>query len=138
MIGVLLGDQGDSVAVAGFRVATNLSWGRHVYIYDLSTMPAARGQGFAGQPLAWVHDEASRLGCREVHLDSGVGASRFTATACTSTRATASTPTTSSGACSENDGICDIKCGGGLSGERLPATTPTVQSMLCGAFMVWL
>jgi GNAT superfamily N-acetyltransferase len=79
MVGVLPEHQEDAVAVAGFRVATSLSWGRHLYIDDLSTMPAARGQGFAGRLLAWARDEAARLDCRGIHLDSGVGPSRFTA-----------------------------------------------------------
>ena len=43
-----LPDQGDSaVAVAGFRLGENLAWGRHLYIDDLSTLPAARKQGHA-------------------------------------------------------------------------------------------
>lgn len=72
-------DDGDAVAVAGFRVTTSLSWGRHVYIDDLSTLPSARRHGFAGQLLGWVHREAERLGCDQVHLDSGVGPDRRSA-----------------------------------------------------------
>ena len=79
LVGVLPGDGADAVAVAGFRLATSLSWGRHLYVADLSTVPSARGQGFAGQLLAWIHGEAERLGCREVHLDSGVGPGRYAA-----------------------------------------------------------
>lgn len=69
----------DAVAVAGFRLGTSLSWGRHLYVDDLSTMDSSRGHGYAGRLLAWVHDEAGRLGCDQVHLDSGVGTSRHTA-----------------------------------------------------------
>jgi GNAT superfamily N-acetyltransferase len=79
LVSILPGQGEDAVAVAGFRLATSLSWGRHLYVDDLSTVASARGQGFAGQLLAWVHDEASRLGCREVHLDSGVAPNRYTA-----------------------------------------------------------
>jgi GNAT superfamily N-acetyltransferase len=79
LVGVLPGQGEDAVAVAGFRLATSLSWGRHLYVDDLSTVPSARGQGFARELLAWVHDEADRLGCREVHLDSGVGPNRYAA-----------------------------------------------------------
>jgi GNAT superfamily N-acetyltransferase len=44
---------------------------------DLSTIKSKRGQGFAGQLLAWIHDEAVRLGCcGQIHLDSGVGSDR--------------------------------------------------------------
>lgn len=66
-------------AVCGFRVSTNLAWGRHLYIDDLSTLPAARGSGYAGALLTWVHDEAARLGCEQVHLDSGVQPERESA-----------------------------------------------------------
>jgi GNAT superfamily N-acetyltransferase len=63
---------GQVVAVAGFRHMTNLYSGPHLYIDDLSTLPSARKQGHAGALLRWVDEEARRLGCAEVHLDSGV------------------------------------------------------------------
>jgi len=65
-----------AVAVAGFRLGTNLAWGRHLYVDDLSTLPAARGRGWARGLLEWVHAEARRAECAQVHLDSGVGADR--------------------------------------------------------------
>lgn len=67
LVGAFTGDDVDAVAVAGFRVSTSLSWGRHVYIDDLSTVASARRQGFAGQLLAWIDNEAHRLGCSQVH-----------------------------------------------------------------------
>lgn len=79
LVASVVDDQAAAVAVAGFRVADNLAWGHHVYIDDLSTVSTARGQGHAGQLLAWVHEEAGRLGCDEVHLDSGVGPDRLSA-----------------------------------------------------------
>jgi GNAT superfamily N-acetyltransferase len=79
LVGVLPDDGTDAVAVAGFRLSTSLSWGRHVYIDDLSTAPSARRRGFAGKLLEWIHAEAERLGCEQVHLDSGVDPSRFAA-----------------------------------------------------------
>jgi GNAT superfamily N-acetyltransferase len=79
LVGVLPDDGTDAVAVAGFRLSTSLSRGRHVYIDDLSTAPSARRQGFASELLGWIHAEAERLGCDQVHLDSGVGSSRFAA-----------------------------------------------------------
>jgi ribosomal protein S18 acetylase RimI-like enzyme len=51
LVGVLPDDGTDAVAVAGFRLSTSLSWGRHVYIDDLSTMSSARRRGFAGELL---------------------------------------------------------------------------------------
>jgi GNAT superfamily N-acetyltransferase len=62
---------GAVVAAAGFRVARTLAWGRHLYLDDLCTLPAARGQGHARALLAWIDNEARRLGCEQVHLDSG-------------------------------------------------------------------
>ena len=76
LVGVLPGDGSDAVAVVGFRLSISLSWGRHIYIDDLSTVPCARRRGFASELLGWIHDEAERLGCDQVHLDSGVGPSR--------------------------------------------------------------
>jgi GNAT superfamily N-acetyltransferase len=79
LVGVFYGEDVDAVSVAGFRQITNLSWGRHIYVDDLSTIKSKRGQGFAGQLLAWIHDEAVRLGCGQIHLDSGVGPDRRSA-----------------------------------------------------------
>lgn len=62
---------GSVAAVAGFRCGHNLVSGWHLYVDDLSTVPAARRQGHAGALLRWLDDEARRLGCAEIHLDSG-------------------------------------------------------------------
>lgn len=72
-------DGDDAVAVAGFRVAHHLAWGRALYVDDLSTLPEARGRGHAGALLDELLAEAGRLGCEELHLDSGVGPARWTA-----------------------------------------------------------
>jgi GNAT superfamily N-acetyltransferase len=63
-------DSGSVVAVAGFRCGQNLALGRHLYVDDLSTVPTARRQGHASALLRWLDDEARRLGCVYVHLDS--------------------------------------------------------------------
>lgn len=63
-------DSSRVVAVAGFRQLTNLYAGSHLYIDDVSTLPSARRQGHAGALLRWVDEEARRLGCTAVHLDS--------------------------------------------------------------------
>lgn len=68
-----------AVAAAGFRLSHSLAWGHHVYVDDLSTVPDARGRGHAGHLLEALADEARRLGCSQLHLDSGVGAQRFDA-----------------------------------------------------------
>ena len=66
----------DAAAVAGFRVSHNLAWGRFLYVDDLVTRAALRGRGHADAVMAWVADEARRLGCEQLHLDSGVGPDR--------------------------------------------------------------
>jgi GNAT superfamily N-acetyltransferase len=62
---------GQVAAVAGFRHMTNLYAGSHLYIDDLTTLSSARRHGHAGALLSWVDEEARRLGCAAVHLDSG-------------------------------------------------------------------
>ena len=43
---------------------------------DLSTLPEGRRRGYGRQLLEWLTDEARRLGCEQLHLDSGVGPER--------------------------------------------------------------
>jgi GNAT superfamily N-acetyltransferase len=69
------GDE-DAAAVAGFRIAHNLAWGRFAYVDDLVTRAGLRGHGHADAVMAWVEREALRQGCGELHLDSGVGPDR--------------------------------------------------------------
>lgn len=69
----------EAAAAAGYRVMEMLAYGRILYLDDLSTLPDARGRGHARALLEWLDAEALRLGCAELHLDSGVGAARFTA-----------------------------------------------------------
>ena len=66
-------------AAAGFRIQENLAWGRHLYVDDLSTLPAARGRGHGAALMEWLIDRARREGCGELHLDSGVGPERESA-----------------------------------------------------------
>lgn len=61
----------EAVAAMGFRRNQNLAWGDHLYVDDLVTLPAHRGHGHARALLDWVLDEARRLGCGQLHLDSG-------------------------------------------------------------------
>jgi GNAT superfamily N-acetyltransferase len=69
-------DDGTVSAVAGFRVQETLAFGRILYVDDLSTLPSARRRGLARALLDWCAEEAVRLGCAELHLDSGVGPQR--------------------------------------------------------------
>ena len=65
-------DEGKVAAVAGFRLARNLAWGKFLYVDDLVTQPAARSKGYGGKLLEWLADYARQHGCCELHLDSGV------------------------------------------------------------------
>ncbi len=65
-----------AVAAAGFRIGHSIAWSRFLYVDDLSTLPAARHQGHGRRLLDWLIDEGRRLGCDQLHLDSGVGVER--------------------------------------------------------------
>jgi GNAT superfamily N-acetyltransferase len=65
-----------AAAVMGFRESWSTSWGHNMYVDDLFTVPDARGRGHADRLLDWAKDEARRLGCEVVHLDSGVSPDR--------------------------------------------------------------
>jgi GNAT superfamily N-acetyltransferase len=66
-------------AAAGFRIARNLAWGRHLYVDDLSTLPETRGRGYGAALMEWLIERARAEGCAELHLDSGVGPDRESA-----------------------------------------------------------
>jgi len=68
-----------AVAVAGFRTGNSLAWGRYLYVDDLVTAADVRRQGHAGMLVEWLVREAQRLGCGQLHLDSGTGPERFAA-----------------------------------------------------------
>ncbi len=79
LIGAFAHEEEHAAAVAGFRAAHSLAWGHHLYVDDLCTAAHARRRGLAGMLLEWLAGEARRLGCGQLHLDSGVGAERFDA-----------------------------------------------------------
>jgi GNAT superfamily N-acetyltransferase len=76
LVAVFAESAGEAVAVAGFRTAHGLAWGHYLYVDDLSTLPEARGRGHGRGLLEWLIEEGSRLGCDQIHLDSGVGLDR--------------------------------------------------------------
>jgi GNAT superfamily N-acetyltransferase len=59
-------------AVAGFRYLESLAWGTFLYVDDLVSGDAVRGQGFAGKLMDWLIQRARTAGCKQLHLDSGV------------------------------------------------------------------
>lgn len=60
-----------AVAAVGYRYLQYLYNGKHIYIDDLSTLPAARGKGYAGKLLDYVAAKAKENGYGCVALDSG-------------------------------------------------------------------
>ncbi len=63
--------RGEVVAVAGYRVTSNLFLGRNLYVDDLVTAATARSRGHGAALLEWLRGEARRHGCDDIHLDSG-------------------------------------------------------------------
>ncbi|MFI6047034.1 GNAT family N-acetyltransferase [Nocardia sp. NPDC051321] len=76
LVGVFTEADDAAVSVLGFREASHSAWGHHLYVDDLITTPAARGHGHADLLMTWAKQEALRLNCEAVHLDSGVGPDR--------------------------------------------------------------
>lgn len=76
LVGSFEQDVPEAVAVAGFRIARSIAWGRYLYVDDLSTLPSARRSGHARRLLEWLLAEAAREQCDQFHLDSGVGPER--------------------------------------------------------------
>ncbi len=70
------GPDGLVPAVITYRYLTFLFSGKTVYIDDLTTLPEARGHGYAGTLLDFVLDQARQTGCQTVSLDSGHGPDR--------------------------------------------------------------
>jgi len=62
---------GEVVAVAGYRISSNLFMGKHLYVDDLVTAERHRSKGYGEQLLSWLRDVARENDCRVFHLDSG-------------------------------------------------------------------
>jgi len=64
--------EGRIVAVAGYRISTNLFYGKHLYVDDLVTADSVRSKGYGKELLAWLRALAVENDCDAFHLDSGV------------------------------------------------------------------
>ena len=76
LVGAFDREEPAAAAVAGFRTGNNLAWGRFLYVDDLATRPEFRRRGLGRALMVWLAREAARLGCEQLHLDSGVGLDR--------------------------------------------------------------
>jgi GNAT superfamily N-acetyltransferase len=75
-----LTENGQVLGVAGFRISHNLHLGKRLYVDDLVTHEAARGQGVGEKMFDWLAALALEQQCKALHLDSGVqrfGAHKF-------------------------------------------------------------
>ena len=72
-------EDGKAVSASVFEWGYNLYRSRYIYIDDLSSLPQARGKGYASQLLDWIIKYAEENKFDQVHLDSGVNAGRFDA-----------------------------------------------------------
>jgi GNAT superfamily N-acetyltransferase len=76
---IYIEENGKAVCASGFRFTEHLAWGKPVYIDDLSTLPEARGKGYASALLDYIFQLAKEEGYDQVHLDSGCNESRYEA-----------------------------------------------------------
>ena len=63
---------GDVTGVLGFRVTTDLCWGRTFYVDDLVVRPEWRGQGVGARLLARARETADEMRCDHLRLCSGL------------------------------------------------------------------
>ena len=59
------------VAVAGYRIYSNLFMGKHCYVDDLVTAQAHRSKGYGEEMVNWLRGQARQADCQYFHLDSG-------------------------------------------------------------------
>ena len=64
-------ENNEVVAVAGYRIYTNLALGKHLYLDDLVTSTQARSRGYGEVLIQWLRETAKSAGCQVFHLDSG-------------------------------------------------------------------
>ena len=67
---VVLEDK-DIMALAGFRFMEFLAWGKVLYVDDLITCVKARKLGFGNLLIDWLIRLAKEKQCDQLHLDSG-------------------------------------------------------------------
>lgn len=69
---VALYDQGEIVAVTGFKPMITLYYGRFVWVCDLVTDSTKRSNGYGERLLSYVHGWAKENGYESVALSSGL------------------------------------------------------------------
>jgi GNAT superfamily N-acetyltransferase len=64
--------QGQVTALAGYRISENTIDGRFLYVDDLVSTAASRGQGMGGLLLEALEEIAREAGCKSLTLDTGL------------------------------------------------------------------
>lgn len=65
-------DGDDCRAVAGYRIYTNMTSGRHMYVDDLVTAKRWRSHGYGKLLNTYLVEKARNEGCASIQLDSWV------------------------------------------------------------------
>ena len=60
------------VAVAGYRIYSNLFFGKNLYVDDLVTSKKVRSRGHGESLIRWLREKADTENCDHFRLDSGV------------------------------------------------------------------
>ena len=60
------------LSVAGFVEGEKLAWGKSIYIDDLVTDENSRSTGAGTLLIDWFKSYCKEIGCKQLHLDSGV------------------------------------------------------------------
>ncbi|OUS11994.1 GNAT family N-acetyltransferase [Gammaproteobacteria bacterium 53_120_T64] len=66
-----IAEQGGVVAVADYRIDSNVLMGKPLYVDDLVTTEQARSGGCGQRLLSWLREQAKAEACQVLHLDSG-------------------------------------------------------------------
>lgn len=70
LVGLFINEE--CVAVAGYRILTKLVLqGKEMYMDDYVTDKDFRGEGYGAKLFIWLKQEAEKLQCRYLSLDSG-------------------------------------------------------------------
>ena len=66
-----IGENDKPLAAAGYRMLSNLHYGKYLYVDDLVTTANTRSTGLGKIMLAWLTDLALKQDCAVIRLDSG-------------------------------------------------------------------
>ena len=64
------------VCVAGYRMLSNLCFGKNLYVEDLVTSENLRSLSYGEKMICWLKEVATNEHCKVLHLDSGTHRAR--------------------------------------------------------------